>query len=588
MKKYMSPFFICMSCLLLVSGAQAATSITFVGNSITAGYGLPDTTKRYPSLLLKMLGTTYLSKSIVNPSSPLSLINGGVSGRTLLKKGNQPYWIESAFSQIFATKPGIVTLMLGTNDTKPVNWAYASEFESDYTAMVDTFLSISPRPQVVLCLPPAIFTNTFTISDSVMINGVVPKIQSVANAKGLQIIDTRTPTLSKQSLFKDGVHPDSVGHKMLADIFYESILNYTTSQLYKIRFLWYGNAPGMIGAGTDTLAKPFLHVYPVAGNVNTKAAVIICPGGGYTHLSMQKEGDTVGQWFAKNGVTAFVLRYRYNPYLYPVPGNDAKRAMRLVRYYASSYGIDTTRIGIMGFSAGGHVASTLGTHYDNGNSVNLDPVEKKKSKPDFLVLIYPVITMTGTYTHTGSRDALFGTSPAPSTALLDSFSNQKWVTPQTPQTFLAHGDADVTVPIQNSRMFDSACAANNVSHKFMVDPGKPHGYGMVGLWPDTLLAWMKSRGIMLPPVQIGLSQSSKVTRSSLFTTGFCSNKELKITFYSGVKHKVAIYSINGRIVTDIPMSEAAETVWRPASQGVYVVRVSLDGADYFEKVNVAY
>ena len=593
MQSYRHSLIVCTVGLLtgagLISSIQGATSIACVGNSITAGSGLADTTKRFPSLVLKMLGTTYLTKGIVNPSSPVSVRNSGVSGRTLLKKGTQPYWIEPAFSQIFTLKPNTITLMLGTNDTKPVNWVYSSEFESDYTAMVDTFSTISPRPQIILCLPPPIFPNTSTHSDSTMVYGVIPKILSVAATKGLSVIDTRTPFLAKQSLFAaDGLHPDTTGHKMLADMFYEGIINYTTSQLYKIRFLWYGDAPGIIGAGTDTLAKPFLHAYPAPDSINTHAAVIICPGGGYTHLAMQKEGDTVAQWFARNGVTAFVLRYRYNPYLHPIPLNDAKRAMRLVRYYAALYGIDTTRIGIMGFSAGGHVASTLGTHYDGGNSADLDLIEVKKSRPDFLVLIYPVITMTGSYVHTGSRDALFGTSPAPSAALLDSFSNQKWVTPQTAPTFLAHGGADVTVPIQNSQMFDSSLKANLVPEKFMVDPGKAHGYGMVGLWPDTLLAWMKSRGIIQSTVNVSRSQPNIILQSSLFTAHIPSDNSLRISFHTKVPHTVTIYLITGKRVADFASSTAQECVWQPAAKGVYVVRILLNGSEFIGKINIAF
>jgi acetyl esterase/lipase/lysophospholipase L1-like esterase len=499
---------IAITVLFLISGAlsatPAATSIAFVGNSITSGSKLADTTKRYPSLALKMLNTKYLSNSIVNLSSPVTVNNSGLSGRTLLKKGTQPYWIEPAFNQLFTLKPAIITLMLGTNDTKPVNWShYSSEFESDYTAMVDSFSTISSHPKIILCIPPPIFSvRTSTLdsinhSDSAMAYGVIPKILNVAKAKGLQVIDARTPFLDKKNLFPDSLHPDTTGHKMLADIFYEGILNYASNQLYKIKFLWYGNAPDVIGTGTDTTAKPMLHVYPAPSAINTHAAFLICPGGGYGHIALKKEGDSVAQWLASKGITAFVLRYRFKPYYYPIPFNDAKRAMRLVRYCADSYGIDTNKIGIMGFSAGGHLASLVGTHYyDDGNASALDPIEKKKSKPDFMALIYSVITMTGSYVHTGSRDSLLGTATTPSAALLDSLSNQKWVTPQTPPAFLAHGGADNSVPLQNSIMFDSACAVNGVPHKFMVDPGMPHGYGLAGLWPDTLLAWMRERGII--------------------------------------------------------------------------------------------
>jgi acetyl esterase/lipase/lysophospholipase L1-like esterase len=591
--------FIYVICTLICSGlledACGSTSIACVGNSITAGNKLSDTaSQRYTSLLIKNLNTEYLSLGINNLDSPVIIANKGLSGRTMLKNGTQPYWKETAtIGQIFTLKPNIITIMLGTNDTKPVNWShYSSQFESDYTAMIDTFSSISSSPKIILCIPPPIFkvrtsaSDTTTHSDSTMLYGIIPIIKKIAAAKSLPVIDTRTSLISRQNLFSDSLHPDSMGHKILADIFYEAIMNNETSQIYKIKFLWYGNAPDIIGTGADTTAKPFMHVYPVSsGIINTGAAVIICPGGGYDHLSIKKEGDTVGGWFAKNGITAFVLRYRYSPYRYPVPFNDAKRAMRTVRYFAADYGIDTTKIGIMGFSAGGHLASTVGTHFDNGNGDSLDPIEVKKSRPDFMALIYPVITMTGSYVHTGSRDSLFGTSP--SASLLDSLSNQKWVTSQTPPTFIAHGDSDKSVPIQNSEMFDSACAANNVTHKLMIDPGKGHGYGMAGLWPDTLLTWMKSTGI-IATTGIASPLQNKQGPAPLFISKAVPGKGIRFIFKSAMPHKLTIYSVTGKRVACFASSIEKEMLWNPPSKGMYIVRVAINGVKRTEKVNFTF
>jgi acetyl esterase/lipase/lysophospholipase L1-like esterase len=572
-----------IACTLMAAGPRgdlrAATSIVCVGNSITAGSKLPDTTRRFPSVLKKKLGIAYLSQSITNLSSPVNISNNGVSGRTLLKKGTQPYWIEPAFSQVFTAKPDIITLMLGTNDTKPINWAYSSEFEADYIAMVDTFASISSHPKIILCLPTPIFSNcTTSHSDSAMLYGVIPAILKIAKTKGLPVIDARTPFLDKQNLFAgDGLHPDTTGHKILSDLFYEGIVNFSSGQIYKIRFLWYGNAPGIIGAEGDTTAKPFLHVYPAPANINTRAAIVICPGGTYDHLAIQKEGDTVAQWFAKKGVSAFVVRYRYKPYQYPIPMNDAKRAVRIVRCYAESFGIDTTKIGLMGFSAGGHVASTIGTHYDNGNGSGLDPIEMKKCRPDFMALMYSVITLTGTYAHIASRDNLMGTSPAPSAALLDSLSNQKWVTAQTPPTFLAHGDADKSVPIQNSILFDSACAAHNVAHKFMADPGRAHGYGMAGLWPDTLLAWMHAIGIISSSLGLKGADRDHSHRGASFPARRVSGKGLIISFPDESPHRIIMYSISGKRVAEFWCPARGEWVWRPPSKGVFVAAVTGNG-----------
>jgi acetyl esterase/lipase/lysophospholipase L1-like esterase len=582
-------FIILIASLLLISGAMsaisAATSIACVGNSITAGSKLADTTARYPSLLLKMLGTTYLANSITNPSSPVTIRNAGLSGRTLLKKSTQPYWVESAFSQLFSLKPNIITLMLGTNDTKPVNWThYSSEFEPDYASMVDTFATISSQPKVIVCIPPPIFKvrtsamDTTTHSDSTMVYGVIPKILNVAKTRGLPVIDARTPFLDKENLFPDSLHPDAQGHKIIADVFYEGILNYASNQLYQIKFLWYGSAPGIIGAGTDTLAKPMLHVYPPSANTNTHTAILICPGGGYDHIALKKEGDSVGQWLASKGVTAFVLRYRFKPYYYPIPFNDAKRAMRLVRYCADDYGIDTNKIGIMGFSAGGHLSSIVGTDFDNGNSSALDPIEKKKTRPDFMALIYPVITMTGPYVHTGSRDALLGTATTPSPALLDSMSTQKWVTPQTPQTFLSHGGADNSVPIQNSLMFDSACAANGVPHKHMVDPGMGHGYGLAGKWPDTLISWMRERGI-ITSTAVQPSRNFYPTYTELYSIRKTADNRLMVLFNDQTPSRINIYTVSGKRVAHFGRSTERFYSWRPTTNGVYLLTLSPNGQD---------
>ena len=570
--------------MLLIAGVMptvsAASSIACVGNSITAGSKLADTTNRYPSLVLKMLKTTYLASSIVNLSSSVTVNNAGLSGRTLLKKGTQPYWIESAFSRLFTLKPNIITLMLGTNDTKPVNWShYESEFEPDYAAMVDTFATISSQPKIIVCIPPPIFKvrtlslDTTTHSDSTMVYGVIPKILNVARTKGLPVIDARMPFLDKKNLFPDSLHPDVTGHKILADIFYEGILNHASNQLYKIKFLWYGNAPGIIGAGTDTSAKPMLHVHPAAENSKTHTAILICPGGGYDHIALKKEGDSVGRWLAANGITAFVLRYRFKPYYYPIPFNDAKRAMRLVRYCAEDYGIDTNKIGIMGFSAGGHLSSLVGTYFDNGNSAAIDPIERKKTRPDFMALIYPVITMTGSYVHTGSRESLLGTATTPSAALLDSMSTQKWVTPQTPQTFLSHGGADNSVPIQNSIMFDSSCAANGVPHKHMIDPGMGHGYSLAGKWPDTLLAWMRDRGI-ISSTAIHPSRDKLWTHTELYSIRKTAGNRLTICFNDIAPCRINIYTVSGKRVVNFRRSTERMYSWRAATNGVYVLTLS--------------
>ncbi|MBF0431050.1 MAG: alpha/beta hydrolase fold domain-containing protein [Fibrobacteria bacterium] len=482
-------------CLLFfVAGQiQAQIKIACVGNSITEGYG---TKEKYVDLLNQKLGRGY------------QVGNYGVSGRTLLKKGDHPYWNEQKFREIFSLKPDIITIMLGTNDSKPQNWgSYSSEFSGDLQAMVDTFSTIESNPQIILVLPPHAGEGAYHIYGSIIHDSIVPIILSVAERNDLDVIDMNTPTLDKLNLMPDQVHPAEEGNRLMADVFYEGIINFTTEKK-DIKILWYGSAPGALGTNAED--KPEMVVYPAPDSINDSVAIIVCPGGGYGGLAITYEGYEVAEWLNKQGITAFVLKYRYKPYKHPIPLMDARRAMRIVRYYASDYGIDTTKIGVLGFSAGGHLASTLLTYYDNGNPESEAPVERKKSTPDFGVLLYPVITLSGPYAHTGSRDNLLGASP--SQTLIDSLSNQLRVTTSTSPTFLAHGDPDALVPVENSEMFDSALAANNVPHTLLVEPGKAHGYGLNGAWPDSCIQWLKEQQIV--PGLVSINRKTDVLPSN--------------------------------------------------------------------------
>ncbi len=470
--KYLSLF-----TALLFSLGTTQTKIATIGNSITQGSGLSNkATQSYTALINKRFGNN------------ITVTNYGLSGRTLLKNGDQPYWNESEFKNLFITKPNIITLMLGTNDTKPQNWdTYSTEFKPDLIDMIDTLSTITPKPTILLVLPPAITTNNFGIDSLTLQNEIIPIIKQVAKEKSLGIIDVNTPFLNKMNLAPDGVHPKVEGHKLIADVFEEGIQNLALNRNPPEKLLWYGNAPG--SQGETAKDKPRLYIYPAPDSSNSGIGVIICPGGAYINLAMAKEGHDIAKWFNKNGISAFVLQYRLRPYRHPIELNDSKRAMRIVRQLAPTYGVDSTKIGIMGFSAGGHLASTLLTHFDAGDSQNTDPIERFKSRPDFGALIYPVITLNTPYTHVVSKNSLLGSNSS-NQELIDSLSNHLQVTSQTPQTFLAHGDKDNAVPIQNSQLFDSALTANGVNSKFVVDPGKGHGYGMKGVWPDSLLAWV--------------------------------------------------------------------------------------------------
>jgi acetyl esterase/lipase len=260
--------------------------------------------------------------------------------------------------------------------------------------------------------------------------------------------------------------------------------------------LWPGDAPGAQGA-TDS-DVPTLTVFgPEAGKANG-AAVVICPGGGYGGLAAH-EGRPVAEWLNGIGVTGFVLKYRLGPkYHHPIMMEDVNRAVRTVRSHAPDWKLDPKRIGVLGFSAGGHLASTAVTHFDDGQSDAGDPIDRASSRPDFCVLIYPVITMTDPYTHKGSRTNLLGDTPDQD--LVTLMSNEKQVTDKTPPCFLVHTSTDAAVPLQNSLMFAKALQKNHVPVELHVFDHGAHGFGLGGKdpvlsqWPGLCAAWLAYHG----------------------------------------------------------------------------------------------
>ncbi|MGB6305245.1 MAG: alpha/beta hydrolase [Acidobacteriaceae bacterium] len=262
--------------------------------------------------------------------------------------------------------------------------------------------------------------------------------------------------------------------------------------------LWPNDAPGAVA---DTpLDKPILTPYLPAQNP-THTAIVVCPGGGYAELAVDKEGTLVAQWLNDRGVAAFVLTYRYGPrYHYPIPLLDAQRAIRYVRTHASEDSIDADRIGIMGFSAGGHLASTAGTHFDSGNPDATDPIEHASSRPDFMVLAYPVISMEPGITHNGSLHHLLGEEPNP--MLENELSNETQVTPQTPPTFLFSTTNDETVPVMNSVLFYEALLRSGVPAELHIFEQGHHGSGLaqdnpqLRMWPILLQNWLHLHGWM--------------------------------------------------------------------------------------------
>lgn len=252
--------------------------------------------------------------------------------------------------------------------------------------------------------------------------------------------------------------------------------------------LWQGKAP--IDGDQVENAETWITVHKAPKPNGT--AIVICPGGGYGGLVTGPEGHGIAKWLNGHGITGVVLEYRLPAGRSFVPLRDAQRAIRTVRLHAKEWDIRPERIGIMGFSAGGHLAATAATHFDAGNSKAAEEVERVSSRPDFAILIYPVITMNET-THGGSRANLLGKDPTKE--LIELFSNEKQVTDKTPPAYLAHAVDDTAVVIENSRMFHNALKAHKVPTELLELPSGGHGLNgykgpMWDAWQTQSLAWL--------------------------------------------------------------------------------------------------
>lgn len=249
--------------------------------------------------------------------------------------------------------------------------------------------------------------------------------------------------------------------------------------------------------------EPTVDVYHAKGEKRTKAAVVICPGGAYSGLAPGVEGFPTARWLQANGITAVLLYYRCKPYRHPVPMMDVQRALQLTRANAEKWDLDPKRIGVMGFSAGGHVASTATVHHKDADPESKDPVERVSSRPDFSVLIYPVITMDPSHAHMGSRQTLIG--PEPSDELVALMSTEKQVNKQTPPTLLVHSKDDNEVAFKNSELFYEALQKNGIKSKLLGYEKGRHAYAMgrqgtdSAAWPGECLRWFSEIGV-LPPV----------------------------------------------------------------------------------------
>ncbi len=282
----------------------------------------------------------------------------------------------------------------------------------------------------------------------------------------------------------------------------------TMAQDFKLK-VWPNGAPdsnGMTlpeetfeGKRVRNVSEAEMYVYLPKVGVNTGAAVVICPGGGYMIEAMDHEGYDLAEWLTTQGVAGIVLKYRLPYGHHEIPLEDVQRTMRIVRQKAAEWGINPSKIGIAGSSAGGHLASTAGTRFDNGKPEATDPIEKFGCRPDFMLLLYPVITFDEEYGHMGSRNNLIGANPKYD--LVERYSNEKQVTAQTPPTFLILADDDGGVPSRNSVEFYLALKKYKIPAEMHIFRQGGHGFGMnkknlpVDQWPNLFAQWMKAQGI---------------------------------------------------------------------------------------------
>jgi acetyl esterase/lipase len=272
----------------------------------------------------------------------------------------------------------------------------------------------------------------------------------------------------------------------------------TDDKVYK---LWDKGAPG--AKGEEAKDIPTVTVYLPPADKANGSAMVICPGGGYGALAMDHEGHQIAQWCNAMGMAGIILKYRIAPhYKHPSPLLDVQRALRFTRAHAKQWNIDPSRVGVIGFSAGGHLASTVGTHFDLGGKEPTDPIDGQSCRPDFLVLCYPVITFKGPFAHLGSRNNLLGKDA--DEKLVDSLCNDTQVTKETPQTFLVHTTEDKGVPPENSIFFYLALNKAKVPAEMHLFEKGQHGLGLAlkqpnlpyAAWPKLCQAWLEGRGIL--------------------------------------------------------------------------------------------
>lgn len=424
-------------------------------------------------------------------SSAVSLTNLAVGGTSTP-------WGLTKVADVLAAKPDLVLLAFGMNDS---SGRPASEYASNISAMISEIRRAAPDTEFILISSMRGNADWVTLQQE-LFPAYRNALQELTGP-GIALADMTsiwTELLQRKpdaDLTGNGVnHPNDFGHRIYAQVLTSLLLPAATAtaaavpaEPIEVR-LWPEDAPNGDQTFEKSEAKITVHIPPTPSG----AAIVICPGGGYGGLVTGPEGHGIATWLNSHGITGVVLEYRLPRGRSFVPLLDAQRAIRMVRARAAEWRVDAKRVGVMGFSAGGHLASTAATHFAPEDPHAANPLDRPSTRPDFAILVYPVVTM-GPLTHGGSKKNLLGENP--SQELMDLFSSEKQVTPQTPPMFLAHAIDDKPVPPENSRELHQALQAAGVVSKYLELPSGGHGLNgykgpMWDAWQRQSLEWLKA------------------------------------------------------------------------------------------------
>ncbi|WP_232100771.1 GDSL-type esterase/lipase family protein [Gimesia fumaroli] len=464
-------------------------SIVLLGDSISTGCnasgwaGGAPYQPAFPDLLKEHLQNRYQNRvEMVNPSV------GGKDTR----------WALTQVDKVVESNPDLVIIAFGMNDSAGRS---AKEYQANTKALMEQIRKKRPQTEFILLAPMLGNKDWIRLKHELF-----PQYRDALAElcrPGVVLADMTsiwTEFLKQKQdwdLTGNGVnHPNDFGHRVYAQVLSTLLVPpqektetaKKTSLPPKVVSLWNGKAP----TGNDQFEKTDVKITVHQPEKGNGAAIVICPGGGYQRLVTGGEGHRIAQWLNQHGITGVVLEYRMPDGRSFVPLMDAQQAIRMVRANAKQWNIDPHKIGIMGFSAGGHLASTAATHFDAGDPQAADPVKRQSSRPDFAILVYPVVSM-GTTTHGGSKKNLLGADPSPE--LIELFSNEKQVTAKTPPIYLAHAVNDKPVPIENSRALYRALQAKRIPSQLLELPSGGHGLNgykgpMWDAWQKQSMEWL--------------------------------------------------------------------------------------------------